>query len=164
MWVCGCVSQSHEPFVPEQSEQLNPDSSLLLFTIVLFSVWIPFSDISWYPSFCMNLVDISTCNCTKHKLEHQYQRIPKETNPEYSLEGLMWSWGSNTLATWCKELTHWKRPWCWDALEKTLMQEEKGETDDEMVGWCQWLNGREFEQTPEDRGWQRCLACWSPKS
>ena len=21
-----------------------------------------------------------------------------------------WSWSSNTLATWCKELTHWKRP------------------------------------------------------
>ena len=21
-----------------------------------------------------------------------------------------WSWNSNTLATWCKELTHWKRP------------------------------------------------------
>ena len=23
-----------------------------------------------------------------------------------------WSWNSNTLATWCEELTHWKRPWC----------------------------------------------------
>ena len=23
-----------------------------------------------------------------------------------------WSWSSNTLATWCEELTHWKRPWC----------------------------------------------------
>ena len=23
-----------------------------------------------------------------------------------------WSWNSNTLVTWCKELTHWKRPWC----------------------------------------------------
>ena len=22
-----------------------------------------------------------------------------------------WSWSSNTLATWCEELTHWKRPW-----------------------------------------------------
>ena len=25
-----------------------------------------------------------------------------------------WSWNSNTLATWCEELTHWKRPWCWE--------------------------------------------------
>ena len=27
-----------------------------------------------------------------------------------------WSWNSNTLATWCEELTHWKRPWCWERL------------------------------------------------
>ena len=27
-----------------------------------------------------------------------------------------WCWSSNTLATWCKELTHWKRPWCWERL------------------------------------------------
>ena len=30
---------------------------------------------------------------------------------------LSWSWNSNTLATWCKELTHWKRPWCWKRLK-----------------------------------------------
>ena len=24
-----------------------------------------------------------------------------------------WYWNSNTLATWCKEPTHWKRPWSW---------------------------------------------------
>ena len=28
-------------------------------------------------------------------------------------EDWWWSWSSNPLATWCKELTHWKRPWCW---------------------------------------------------
>ena len=27
-----------------------------------------------------------------------------------------WSWNSNTLATCCEELTHWKRPWCWESL------------------------------------------------
>ena len=27
------------------------------------------------------------------------------------------SWSSNTLATWCKELTRWKRPWCWGRLK-----------------------------------------------
>ena len=25
-----------------------------------------------------------------------------------------WSWSSNTLAAWSKELTHLKRPWCWE--------------------------------------------------
>ena len=37
-----------------------------------------------------------------------------------------WSWNSNTLATWCEELTHWKRPWCWERLRA-------GEGDDR--GW-----------------------------
>ena len=27
-----------------------------------------------------------------------------------------WSWSSSTLATWCEEPTHWKRPWCWERL------------------------------------------------
>ena len=27
-----------------------------------------------------------------------------------------WSWSSNTLATWCKKLIHWKRHWCWERL------------------------------------------------
>ena len=45
------------------------------------------------------------------------QSILKEISPEYSLEGLMPSWNSSTLATWCEELTHWKRPWCWERLK-----------------------------------------------
>ena len=28
-----------------------------------------------------------------------------------------WSWSSSTLATWCKELPHWKRPCCWERLK-----------------------------------------------
>ena len=38
------------------------------------------------------------------------QSILKEISPEYSLEGLIWSWNSNTLAIWCEELTHLKDP------------------------------------------------------
>ena len=42
-----------------------------------------------------------------------------------------WSWNSSTLATWCKELTHLKRPWCWGRLKAG------GEGDDRM----RWLAG-----------------------
>ena len=28
-----------------------------------------------------------------------------------------WSWNSNPLASWCEELTHWKRRWCWERLK-----------------------------------------------
>ena len=43
------------------------------------------------------------------------QSTLKEIHPEYSLEGLMLKL-KFTLATWCEELTHWKRPWCWERL------------------------------------------------
>ena len=71
------------------------------------------------------------------------------TSPCYrrSVLGVHWkdwcsSWNSNTLAIWCEELTHWKRPWSWERLRR----EEKGmmTTEDEMVGWYHWLNGHGF--------------------
>ena len=40
---------------------------------------------------------------------------------------LCWGWNSNTLTTSCKELTQWKRPWCWEVLGAG------GEVDDR--GW-----------------------------
>ena len=42
-----------------------------------------------------------------------------------------WSWNSNTLATWCEELTPWKRPWCWEILKAG------GEVDNR--GWDGWM-------------------------
>ena len=44
-------------------------------------------------------------------------------------------------------------------------QEEKGTTEDEMVGWHHWLNGHEFEQTPGDSegGGLACCSPWSCK-
>ena len=41
-------------------------------------------------------------------------------------------------------------------------QEEKGMTENEIVGWHHWLNGHEFEQTPGDGEGQGHLACRSP--
>ena len=42
-----------------------------------------------------------------------------------------WSWNSNTLATWCNELTHWKRPWWWERIKVG------GEGD--YTGWDGWM-------------------------
>ena len=41
-----------------------------------------------------------------------------------------WNWNSNTLATWYEEVIHLRRPWYW----KDWRQEEKGTTENEMVG------------------------------
>ena len=42
-----------------------------------------------------------------------------------------WSWNSHTLATWCEELTHMKRSWCWERLKAG------GEGD--ARGWDGWM-------------------------
>ena len=48
-----------------------------------------------------------------------------------------WSWNSNTLATWCKGLTHWKRPWCWERLKAGGGGEDR-EWDGWMASLTQW--------------------------
>ena len=45
---------------------------------------------------------------------------------------------------------------------KDRRQEEKGTTEDEMVGWHHRLNGHEFEQTPGNSEGQGSLVCCSP--
>ena len=52
----------------------------------------------------------------------------------------------------------WKAP---DA-GKNWRQEEKGMTEDEMVGWHHQLNAHEFEQAPGVSDGQGSLVCWSP--
>ena len=42
-----------------------------------------------------------------------------------------WGWNLNTLATWCKGLTHWKRPWCWERLKAAREGDDRG--------WDGWL-------------------------
>ena len=45
-------------------------------------------------------------------------------------------------------------------------QEEKGMTEDDMVGWHHQLNGHEFEQTlgdGEEQGSLACCSTWGPK-
>ena len=51
-----------------------------------------------------------------------------------------------------------KRPWCWERLR----QEEKGMTEDEMVGCHHRLEGHEYEQAPGVGDGQGSLACCSP--
>ena len=53
-------------------------------------------------------------------------------NPKGNQSGIfIGSWSSYTLPTWCEELTHWQRPWCWERLKAV------GEGDDR--GWDGWM-------------------------
>ena len=57
------------------------------------------------------------------------QSIPKEISPEYSLEGLILK--LQYLGHLSEELTHWKRPWCWERL--------KAGGEGENRGWDGWM-------------------------
>ena len=59
------------------------------------------------------------------------QSILKEISPGCSLEGLMLKLKLQTLAAWCEELIHLKRPWCWERLKVG------GEGDNR--GWECWM-------------------------
>ena len=70
----------------------------------------------------------------KHPIkEHTHwgnQNWKRHVYPNIHWKEWCWSWNSNTLATWCGELTHWKRPWCWERLRA-------GEEGDDR-GWDGW--------------------------
>ena len=71
------------------------------------------------------------------------------------LKDWCWSWNSNTLATCHEELTHLKRPWCWERLRAG----GEGDDRDEMVGWYHRLYGHGFGWTLEVGDGQGGLAC-----
>ena len=86
--------------------------------------------------------------------------ILKEINPEYSLEGLMLKLNLQYfghLKPHRKSYLFGKDP---DA-QKDWRREEKGITEDAMVGWHHRFNGHEFEQTLGDCAGQGSLACCS---
>ena len=57
------------------------------------------------------------------------QSILKEISPECSLEGMMLNLKLQYLATWCEEVTHWKRSWSWERMRAR----EEGVTENEML-------------------------------
>ena len=88
------------------------------------------------------------------------QSILKEISPAYSLEGLILTLNLQYF-TWCEELTHWKRPWCWERLRA----QGKGVAGDKMVGWHHQLS--EFGMSLS-KPWEivkdreaRCAVCCS---
>ena len=85
------------------------------------------------------------------------QSISKEINVDYSLERL----DAEAPILWPPDVKCWLTGKDPDA-GKDWGQEEKGATEDEMVGWHHQLNGHEFEQTLGDTEGEASLECCSP--
>ena len=68
-----------------------------------------------------------------------------------------WSWNSITLATWCEELTHLKRPWCWERLKAGREGHNRG-----WDGWmasltqCTWV----WVAVGDGQGGLVCCSSW----
>ena len=94
----------------------------------------------------------------------------KEIQPVHPKGNQSWIFigGTNaeteTLILWPPhaELTHWKRPWCWEGLGAG----GKRTTEDEMAGWHHRLDGPEFEWTlgvGDGQGVLVCCDSWGRK-
>ena len=96
----------------------------------------------WTNCFIKPMFQICVCACvfmgqtcqgmeTTHFKPFKHS-ILKEVSPgNIHWKDWCWRWNSNTLATWCEVLTHWKRRWCWERLRA------RGEGDDR--GWDGWM-------------------------
>ena len=85
------------------------------------------------------------------------QSILKEISPEYLLEGLLLKLKLQHLGHLMWRGLIWK-----DSDAGKDSRQEKGMTEDEMVGWHRWVNGRKFEQAPGVGDGQGSLTCCCP--
>ena len=88
-----------------------------------------------------------------------------------------WNWNSITLATWCEELTHLKRPWCWERV-RAGEEGDDGGWDGWMASPTQWtwfcMESRSWWWTERPgmrwfmglqrvrHDWETQLNCWYP--
>ena len=73
-----------------------------------------------------------------------------------------WSWNSNTLATWWEELTHWKRPWCWERLKMGGEGDDRG-WDGWMASLTQWTRVWVNSGVGDGQGGLACCDSWGRK-
>ena len=69
-----------------------------------------------------------------------------------------WSLNSNPLAIWCKELTYWKRPWCWKILNVGGKGDDRG-----WDGWMASLTQRTWIFVSSRGDGPGGLVCYSPR-
>ena len=114
---------------------------------------------------------LSICNAGKDSWESLGKQDQTSQSQRKSILSTLWkdwcwNWSSSTLATWCEQLTHWKRPWCWERLK---IEGEEGDRGWQRMRWHHWFNEHELGQTPRDgrdrEAWcaaaHKVAKCWT---
>ena len=70
-----------------------------------------------------------------------------------------WRWNSNTLVIWCEELTHWKRPCCWQRLKVGGEGDYRG-WDGWMASPTQWTRVWINSRVGDGQGGLSCCSPW----
>ena len=121
--------------------------TLRIFHTILFLANIPFLYCYAPKTWCFWPVVLEKTlerplDCKKIQSVH-----PKGDHLGYSLEGLMLKLKLQYFGHWCKELTHLRRPWCWERLKAGGEGDERG-----CHGWmasltqwtCVWASSRSW--------------------
>ena len=85
---------------------------------------------SWAPkNWCFWTVVLEKTLRVPWTARRSNQSILNEISPECLLEGLMLKLKLQYFGLWCEQLTHWKRPWCWERSKAG------GEGDEQRIRW-----------------------------
>ena len=91
------------------------------------------------------------------------QTSPSSRRSVLNIHWKDWCWNSSTLATWCEELIHWKRPWCWERLKAGGEGDDRG-WDGWMASLALWTPTRWVWTSSGSWWWMGSLVCCSPWS
>ena len=111
------------------------------------SKWVDKHSEDWKPCGSINRMQLLRVMVTGVVLENSWESLGLQDQTSQSQRKSVlnihwkdwcWSWNSNTLATWCKELTPLKRPWCWERLKVGREGDDRG-WDGWMASPTQWM-------------------------
>ena len=112
----------------------------MVFPVVLYGMWeLDHKEVWGQKNWCFSTVVLEKT----HENPLDCKEI-KPVNPKGNefwlliIKNWCWSWSSNTLATWCREPTHWKRPWCWERLKAGGEGDNRG-SDGWMASPTRWI-------------------------
>ena len=139
------IRSNYTPFLESESFSSNmvawcrSKGTQAIVTDYILSWWIPWTE---EPGRLQSI--------ESQRVRHYWSNLT-HIHTQFSILNIHWKdwcrrWYSNTLVTWCEELTHWKRPWCWERFKAG------GEGQDR--GWDGWMASLQWTWASSGSWWR----------